>query len=280
MKKKELYGWLLNTMISAGWENISSRPSVDNDILYSKGESGEEDLYIRLKEYYSTSTTSTLSTTTDIYLSSYPLRSYKPGGVGVSGIADPPLATGRFQWGRIARAATHLETPLTVYYHCNKDRIVFIVEWTGYTEFDSNFFLFGKPSNLIVKKSDTSVSVTVSGYGYTSSSVYISDVADDDSDNSAYVASLTQLDIPRSINSSNRISMSEVGITQTFDGFHSIVDGIYGINKDSRMENTRVLNGDELLDDKGNVYRMTSVVPYQNSNYFNTPFPLIAFRIQ
>ena len=265
-------------MIDAGWQNISSRQATDNDVMYSKGESGEENLYIRMKEYYSTSSTSTLSNTNEVYLSVYPLRSYVPGSSGVAGVGNPVFTTGNFHWSRIARSAVTPDTEMTVYYHCNKDRIVFVIEWSLHTGLDANFFLFGKPTRVLAKQPMTSLSATLSGYGYSTFN-FVSDVADIDPAGAAFPVTFSQLDTPQSIGSSGTFAISEIAVLQKDDGIHSVVDGIYAVGRDSRIQYVSALTGDELVDDEGRVYRLSSM-SMAHSSYPSVPFPLIAFRIK
>lgn len=278
MKKKNFYGWLKSTMISAGWTNISSRPVTDNDVMFSTGESGEENILFRMKEFYTTGSTNTITESTDIYLSTYPLRSYKPGNSGLAGVAEPSFTTGKFIWGRIARSNLHQETDMTVYYHCNKDRIVFVVEWPEHTNSDSNFFMFGKPTRVLAKKPTTTPTVTLQGYSY-STLAMVSDIADVDTGDTAFVVTFAQLDTIRSVSSSKGFIMSEIEILHGVDGIHSIVDGIYAIGKDLTIQYNRVLTGDELKDDDGNIYRLASLIA-AHSSYPAVTHPLIAFRIR
>lgn len=278
MKKRDFYTWLKNTMIQAGWENISSRPATDNDVMYSKGESGEENLYIRMKEYYSTSSNATLSNAVDVYLSVYPIRSYIPGNSGSAGVGNPPFTTSSFHWGRIARSNTHLDTEMTVYYHCNKDRIVFVVEWSSYTELDANFFLLGKPTKVFAKKPMTSLSAALCGYGYSTLNS-VSDVADINPSNSAFSVTLTYLNTPLSINLSGNFIASEIGVVQKDDGLHSTLDGIYAVGGDNKIQYPKAMTGHELIDEDGRVYRLSSMTS-AHGNYNSVPFPFIAFRIK
>ncbi|AEO93631.1 virion structural protein [Bacillus phage G] len=278
--KKDFYTWLKQTLIDNGWQNISSRPATENDIFYSKGESNNENIFFRMKEYYGAQTTTTISASIDIYLPVAPLRSYTPGINGAAGVMVPNVAAANFYNNRIAAGGISINTEMTIYYHCNKDRIVFIVEWPSYSELHSTFHLFGKTFRPIAKKPMTTQTVVLSGYSYGTVGPYIASIADINMSTTAiqkgdfnYFSNLK----PK--NPSGKYFMSELCITNDTDGFHSMVDGIYAINNDTTAEYNIVLKGDELVDNQGRVYRITSIVR-SHTNYPAVPFPLIAFRIQ
>lgn len=279
MLKKDFYTWLKQTLIDNGWRNISSRPSTENDIFHSTGESGEEEILFRMKEYYNAQTTTTISSSTDIYLPVVPLRSYTPGINGAAGVMVPSTAANAFYNNRLARSGMSVTTELTVYYHCNKDRIVFVVEWPSYTGLDSTFHLFGKPFGIIAKKPITTQTVVLSGYTYGTAVPQFADIADINiSTSSVSAGTFNYFSDLRSVNVGNKFFMSELCIANSTDGLHSMVDGIYAINNDVRISNYNALDGDELVDSEGKVYRIRNIAR-AHSSYGAVPFQLIAFRI-
>lgn len=279
LKKSGFYSWLKTMLNDNGWRNISSKPSTDNDIFYSNGETGNDEILFRIKEYYNADVNNTITNSAYVNLSVLPLRSYTPGVNGASGSINPSTGNSGFYNDRIAQNnVISKESDMTVYYHCNKDRIVYIVEWPDYLGMDATFHLYGKPYNILSKKPMTTQTVTLSGLAYSSISPAISDIADLNS-TSYFSGDLNYFSPPRFINSNNMMFMSDISITHKDNGFHALVDGIFAINSDPSVTSNSALKGDELIDSEGRVYRITPIARSAGSNYPATSFPLIAFRI-
>lgn len=97
VKKSGIYDMLLNAMISAGWENISSEKILDGDVMYSSGSDGTKKLYVQLRPYCDIVATSKdsydnyhIQHTKFPYMSYRLQRSYTPGLPGTVGIFSNP----------------------------------------------------------------------------------------------------------------------------------------------------------------------------------------------
>lgn len=274
LQKKDFYDWLKTEMTNVGWRNISSRPASDNDVFHSTGESGQDNLLIKMKEYYNTQST-TLISNTGVYFSAMPLSSYTPGNTGVAGVMYP---SGGYIVCRLCERALVPETFMTVYYNINKDRVVIIIEWALYTGEDSTFLLMGKPTNTIAKTTEITKTVVATGTSY-GGQISFSTLADYYEYPSGVAGVFQLMDVPRSKTSAGGLIMSDIILTNPIDGIHSLVEGIYSIKGDVAINYPSAMKGAELIDEESKKYRVTAMLRGVSAN---TAFvhPLIAFRVE
>lgn len=274
LQKKDFYDWLKTEMTNVGWQNISSRPATDNDVLHSTGESGQDNLLIRMKEYYNTQTTSLISTN-GVYFSAMPLSSYTPGNTGVAGVMYPLSG---YVVCRFCAGSLPAQTFMTVYYNINKDRVIIIIEWALYTGEDSTFLLMGKPTNTIAKTTDITkvVVATANSYG---SQVLFSTLADYYEYPSGATGGFQLMDVPRSRTLAGGWIMSDIILTNPIDGIHSLVDGIYSIKGDITITYPSAMCGIELVDEELKKYRVAVMLGRING-ITNFPHALVAFRVE
>lgn len=97
--KKDFYDLVINSMISAGWTNVTSKYATDGDVLHSTGVNGDKDIYLRFAPYSClqwgapsavNDTNYSLRTTTNWGMSVQLQPSYAPGASGVAGVFGYP----------------------------------------------------------------------------------------------------------------------------------------------------------------------------------------------
>ncbi|MDU2064720.1 MAG: hypothetical protein E6713_07730 [Sporomusaceae bacterium] len=97
--KKDLYDVFLTACLNAGWQNISSSPVIDGDVLTSAGVSGDKKLLLRLWPYASppsaaNNTADSMRTNAGQHRWSAQLQlSYTPGASGTAGTFLHPSRT-------------------------------------------------------------------------------------------------------------------------------------------------------------------------------------------
>lgn len=95
--KTKIYDFILDSLISAGWQNISSDKIIDGDVMFSTGINGDKKIYIQFRPYSGQIATSQASYNNyHIQLTKYPYMSYRlqpsyvPGASGTTGVFGYP----------------------------------------------------------------------------------------------------------------------------------------------------------------------------------------------
>lgn len=152
--RKSWYNRIIQLMIEAGWQNLSSRQA-DNQVMFSSGENGKDNLLIQLRA----SDNATVEhengipylARTQSYISFRLLEGYTPGGS--SGSAGTFKTKYSFYLSLVMPYNFNLDQTFTLRYHCNKNRCIFI------SEFPPNIVDGGHDANTIIfiGKSDRTV---------------------------------------------------------------------------------------------------------------------------
>ncbi|AEO93632.1 virion structural protein [Bacillus phage G] len=262
MKKKDFYAWFKRTLTEVGWENISSKPSTDFDVFYSKGESGSDELYFQIKEYYDSSTTNTLSGSNERFFDIRLLKKYTPGEPGTAGIFDRKNdIMYRLQ---IAAGTITPETDMTVYYNVNKNRIIFMTEFPIGIKENSVLNMIGKPDEHIAKYYPDGSMM----YFATTALNGIAFALDEaDSTRKAMFGIAThEMITPRVKNSSGMFFMSEFSVKLSSE-IKALIDGVYVLADDFTF-NTNANRGDILIDKDGNKYQIFYLTTRSSTAYY------------
>lgn len=168
VQKKDFFQWLIDTLKLAGWEDLSEdRRTKDYWVMKSKGESGDEEFYIQLREFGTDGTTAAYNFQTSIYglISARSFHTYvKNPSASANSTYSPNSA---YNDMRICVNGTTLEEEFTVYYHVNKDRIIFIVENSEHNplaNLSTTFFLLGKP-HTVAGYNKYNIATVISSHG-------------------------------------------------------------------------------------------------------------------
>jgi hypothetical protein len=106
LEKGEIYSWIISKLEAAGWENIASNKTltgtpgqssyVDANCMYSSGSNGDQDIFIRISPFISSSgsATNNFITGTAGFIELGLYNGYTPGASGVNGVFDPVMASG------------------------------------------------------------------------------------------------------------------------------------------------------------------------------------------
>lgn len=276
IKKKNFYTWLKNSLISVGWENISSRPSTDFDVFYSKGESGKDELYFQIKEYNSTSNTAALSISRERFFDLKMLKKYIPGNPGVSGILE--RSNEPFKQLQISVGLISPESDVDIYFSVNKNRIIVMLEYPIGLGENSVLFMIGKPDNQVSKYYPDGAMMYFATTAITGLAMALDQA---DQVTNAVTALITYESIPPKFkNSKGTFFFSELAVGDAKEGFRALIDGVYVGGTDGTLSGPASRN-DFLIDAKGNKYKIFFLDTRTSNSYqYYAPTRYMALLIE
>lgn len=274
--KKNFYTRLKQIMIAASWQNISSKPSTDYDVMYSTGEAGDKKMIINLKEFDSTATYSAISNSTQRGIDIRWATGYTPGLGGAAGVFT--RASGWYLH-HIAYQPFSLDSEFTIHYHCNKNRMIIFNEYPSHNSSNYNFgsFIFiGMSDRRIAKEYETTPLLVASSALY-STNMRITDQPDNNrSDPYSQIRYFNEA--PRATSVNGTVFMSEIAYGHTDEGIRGFLDGIYAVRSD-----VPAVSGDILVDSNLREYRLLQM-DLLNSSYTSplnkTATHFVAFRVK
>ena len=127
VKLYDIYSKIISLLTEAGWEDVSSNSATDGNIMHSKGESGDMDLFLGFSKDAGGTDTNPFgsSTTTDcIYIKL--IYDYRPSASGKSGTYD---SRRNETWKNLIkpfnnRGIVSLDDEIYMHYNVNKNRIL------------------------------------------------------------------------------------------------------------------------------------------------------------
>ena len=275
LKKKNFYTWLKEILTEAGWENISSKPSTDFDVFYSKGESGKDELYFQMKEYPGNTTNESLSASNERFLEIKLLKGYIPGEPGISGKWNRPNES--FRRILIANTLINTESDMFVYYNVNKNRVVIMLEYPIGLTAESSLFMIGK-SDKQVSKVYADGAMMYFATTSVSGTMVVVDEADSTLTASNAVNTYENL-TPKFRNTNRKVFFSELVAGSAREGFRGSIDGVYVGSVQSGISGP-ALKGDLLVDKEGNTYRIFYLDTRLSYYDYYTPTRYMALMIE
>lgn len=228
--KGNFYSWLKSLLTSNGWTNVSSNPTTDYDVFTSAGTDGTRNLVIQMRD--GDGGTTKLSATNYTAIQMRQPKTYTPGVNGASGTFGYSSS-----WGVLEVIPSNTVTTssnLTVYYNCNANRCIVVVQpptsisntasvlWFGLPE-QGNFYM-QEPNSVGLVLANNNHSGIINGGGY----VWASDnpveyvPATGNSTPSVY----TQL-APRNPNSAGNFLLSDIFYGDATVGLRGKLSGVY-----------------------------------------------------
>ena len=173
VKLYDIYPKIISLLTQAGWKDVSSNVGKDGNVMYSKGESGDMDLFLGFSKDAGGTDTSPFgsSKTADgIYVKL--IYNYTPGATGTGGTYDRRRNE---TWKKLIfpfsnRGIISLDDELYMHYHVNKNRIVCYFEPLEHYKIEPSkndipqsnyiiypyFFTFGYQDDSLVKGTKSS----------------------------------------------------------------------------------------------------------------------------
>lgn len=272
--KQNWFARIKQIMINAGWQNISSKPSVDYNVMFSTGESGDKSMVFQMKEFDGSSSANGVSNSTSRGVDLRLPKSYIPGVAGAAGTFERPSESWSL-WLMAKNVGIEVRTELTIHYHCNKNRLVLFTEYPSVVlDSKASFFFVGVSDRSGKAESNSSGPVIVATNFYSINGALATDNLAG-TKTTAFVNPFLSNLSPNGANAAGKLFMTEVAYGHTEDGVRGYIDGVYMLEK----ANTTVISGDKLVDDQGREYRVIEVDTTLTS--YNTSFksPLLAFRV-
>lgn len=262
MKKKDFYAWFKRTLTENGWENISSKPSTDFDVFYSKGESGKDELYFQIREFWTNNQTTTLSGSNERFFEIKLLKKYTPGTPGNAGIFN--RVDEGFHRLQIAVTLIALEADMTVYYNVNKNRIIFMTEYPIGLDSHSVLNMIGKPDEHVSKYYPDGSMMYFATTALSGLTLALDEA--DGTRKSMFAMTTHEMIASRVKNSSGMFFMSEFAVKLTNE-VKALIDGVYVLSNDFTF-NTHSNRGDILMDKDGNKYRIFYLATRTSTGYY------------
>lgn len=282
--KATWYTRLKEIMIEAGWQNISSKPSVDYDVMYSAGESGDVPMYIQLIDHLGD--LATMSTSIQRVLNTRLPGVYTPGKPGDPGTFTRSTAAEPWRHILVLVGKQDPNSIFNIYYHCNKNRVIVINEFPPGEEYYEIGPSYGTIINIGISDRNIGENKLSAPIIAATQVNGITGVRTSGHPSFEYGASTTVnmlIDLPPSNpNPANKFFMSEIaygGSAAGVDSVRGYIDGIYAI-KDG--PNVPLELGDEVIDQNNIKYRIIKVNPPASSSYGGafTQTTLYAFRAE
>ena len=256
VQKGNLYNRIKEILIENGWRNISSRPSSDGDVFFSEGEDGKRKMTFRMKDYLGSLTTgnaaSGMSNSVNSNIDFYLVKSYTPGTPGNAGVFE--RAGVNVMDIRISNANLALNATMTIYYHCNKNRLVMVMEYPPRQKSTSGaFFFIGMSDRLIGRELADTAPILSANYIRGSSGVWATHQADSTRvapyELTPYTSLVDSATFP-GLSLNGEAFFSDIVYGSTVEGIRGVIDGIYVL-----PANIPAQNGDIITDEEGKEYR-------------------------
>jgi hypothetical protein len=282
VSKATWYKRLIEIMIEGGWQNISSKPSVDSDVMYSTGEHGDIPMYIQLSDNLGDST-SGMGTSTERVLNTRLVGSYTPGTPGNPGTFQRSVGIEPWRYALILIGRQDPNTLFDIYYHCNKNRVIIINEFPPGEEFYNTGPSYGTIVNIGI--SDRNIGENKLSAPIIAITQLYSVTGVRASGHPAMVTFSSTLNVlidlpPSNPNPANVMFMSEIayGGGTDIDSIRGYIDGIFAIKDGPTVP---LETGDEVIDQNDVKYRIIKINP-PLSGYGGafTQTTLYAYRVE
>ncbi|MGG5178928.1 hypothetical protein ACQYAC_06210 [Bacillus sp. MM09(2025)] len=271
--KKDLYSKLKQIMLESGWQNISSRPSTDYDVMFSNGENGKKEIYFQIRDIASTTagSSTTFSNTNSRFFSMRLSGRYLPGSSGVAGIFSKNSDT----WKAVAityQSEILPNQPIELYYSCNKDRLIFLTDYSLSLTLPSTLNYIGVPVTFADEHEWSSCVFASSSIGG-GRRLYVTDIKNDYSVIPP-ISCLTYLGLGGKNKTGENILMSNVIYGSTSEGLKGTIPEVFSFGSTDGL-----VNGD-LIKDEEKVYRAFETTPGTSTVYSSFISKFIAIRIK
>jgi hypothetical protein len=248
--KSTVYQRIKDLLVGAGWANISSKPSTDFDVFYSKGVADDKELYFQLQDSGFSTSGSTISARL--------INKYTPGAEGVAGTFDS-IKTGEafknlYPVAYSPGIGVPADSMITFSYTVNLDRIIFVCEPPLSLGIYPNIVYLGAMSLYGTEVNSRSVILSQTLYiaaFANSNSVVVSGLSYTDTSPTTFLTTY-RINTLSEYNNNDVRMLSEIAVGSANEGFRGKLDGLYVLNVNS---STRTAYGD-ILTDGTNTYKV------------------------
>jgi hypothetical protein len=277
--KGQIFQTLVNAMISAGWQNVSSNPSTDYAVLQSTGTSGNMNLVIQLRSLNAGGTVDSATTDNATTMSYRLVGGYTPGSGGASGTFA--RNTTQAPWRELCICSNNTTTPgkntiVNYKYFANKNFIVFTIEYPSGTNTYPSVFWIGIPDITYCTESGSrGLLVAQVNQAVVNGSVDITDTPADIAANTGtglltYGMPIYTTLSPKNPNSAGQYMISDMFYGDTTVGVRGKLTGIWA------LPNQNILTGDTITIGSNTYYALVCT-SYGNNSFGNQVY---AFAVQ
>lgn len=230
--KSGVFDLIVNSLIAAGWTNVSSLPTSDFVVLKSTGNTEDKNLILNIRDTNISNTNSIK--TTNYNTMSYRLQpSYTPGAAGVAGTFGRPALA----WSALDIVPTvvttgtlPMDTMLTYSIYADKSKLILALEYPYATGYGPLLIYMGLPDSLYCLEDGNSgtlvgcsVNVTGNTVSVCNSPTGVGNVT------SPYNLTVYGTLSPKNPNNAGKYALTHIYYGSTTEGPRGKLDGIYAM---------------------------------------------------
>ncbi|HML33869.1 hypothetical protein [Sporomusa sphaeroides] len=271
--KSEIYDTIINSLVTAGWTNVSSDPTTDFDVLTSPGNTGNKALVLQLRPLPAVGTAANNIKTSNFCQASFRLQtSYTPGTEGTAGTFGRTAQAWSDLYIVPVAANGQLPAGTTVKYkvYADASKIIMAIEFPSATSLNPILFYLGAPDSTFVAESGSSSTVFAStSMATTASNLLICNTSDGIGSVAApYAMPVSGFSILKNPNNEGIYFQTGLYYQSATEGIRGMLDGVLC------LPNIAVQTGNEITIDGKTYYQLVCHV--QGNNSF--PYPVMLIR--
>ena len=284
-RKFEFFDILISEIKEAGWKDISSNPDGDFIVMNSKGEQGDKNLILQIRDWNITNASTSSVRTTDS--SSFGVRmplGYVPDeGHRVSGVFQRPNTTWNFAYvypvSTNANSASMYDKNVRIDYAiaADKDNIIYVITPAIATTYGSIVTFMGLPDerHTLEENSDGCIFASTFGNGYAANTV---SVANNCSEMNVQAADISNRAMKATLavhnpNAAGLYALADIGYESTSEGLRGKLNSILF------LPNINILNNDVVMDGE-HKYKIAICQAVTAFAFNSFPTQAIVYRIE
>jgi hypothetical protein len=271
--KSEIYDLIINSLVNAGWANVSSNPTTDFDVLTSPGNAGDKALVLNIRPLPAAGTAANNIKTSNFCQASFRLQtSYTPGTEGTAGTFGRPSQPWIDLYLAPVAANGQLPADTTVKYkvYADASKIILAIEYPSATGLNPVLFYLGEPDSRFTTESGSSSTVyATTTNATTATNLLICNTPDGVGSVAVpYVMPLSCFTILKNPNNEGIYFQSGLYYQSATEGIRGMLDGVLC------LPNMGVQTGNEIIINGATYYQL--VCHTQGNNSF--PYPVLLVR--
>lgn len=228
--KSGVFDLIVNSLIAAGWTNVSSLATSDFVVLKSTGNTEDKSLILNIRDTNASNTNSIK--TTNYNTMSYRLQtSYTPGAAGVAGTFGRPAMA----WTAMdivptvaATGTLPMDTMLTYSIYADKSKFILALEYPYASGYGPLVIYMGLPDSLYCLEEGNSGTLAATTVNVTGNTVYICNTpAGLGNVTDKYSLTVYGTLSPKNPNNAGKYALSHLYYGSTTEGPRGKLDGIY-----------------------------------------------------
>ena len=272
MRKQDFYAFLKQLFIDSGWIEISSREA-DGQVFFSPGESGQDELYVNLKEWQSSATASNMLSGGGSQLMVRTLLGYTPGAKGGAGVFKAPALT----WGD-CRIGDSANVMLDVIYYGDKDKVTFFTRRPSILDNYTCYYYLGKPI-YFADGMESKYAICLTSF--------VDDVENarhpyNEYTRDNWAMTTVMNNNPKAQNASGELVLNELTFSDngTNFGMFCKIDGIYVMTRDAKIMPYTYDKFDDIELEIGDRKYKTILLRTTSSSWQSLPYFAMAYRVE